>query len=163
MDQLHYGFEHQHKLFSYIATTSQLLRLAGRMSDLHNNQDNAVVDSGAQKKEATGKKRRASPPEKKRSFKKKLKREDEPTMDVSIIEASPAITAVKLFFFLAFYAIALPSIASIHQLVATKARPDVMRALVQQKMPSERPMRKTLREDSTILETSQRCSFCRIF
>ena len=84
-------------------------------------------------------------------------------MDVTIIEAPPTITAMKLLFLLAFHAISLPSIASLHQLVATKARPNVIRALLKQKMPFKRPMKKTLREDSTILEKSQKCPFYRIF
>ena len=138
LDQLHYGFEHQHRLFSYIATTSQLLRLAGRMSDLHNNQDNAVVDSGARKKEATGEKRRAPPPEKKGSSKKKLKREDEPTMDISIIEASPTITAVRLFVFLTLYAIPLPSIASTINLLPRRRAPmSCMRSYSRKCPPNE--------------------------
>ena len=55
-------------------------------------------------------------------------------MDVSIIKASPTITEVRLFSFLVFYATPISSMASLHQLVATKARPDVMHAHVQQTM-----------------------------
>ena len=67
-----------------------------------------------------------------------MKREDEPVepfepvVDVSFIKASPTTLASKLFSVLMFYAIPVPSMASLHQLVATKARPDIMHALVQE-------------------------------
>ena len=92
-----------------------------------------VVESATQKTKATGKKRKAAASAKKAS--KKMKREDEPVepvVDVSIIKASPTTLASKLFSVLMFYAIPFPSMASLHQLVATKARPDIMHALVQE-------------------------------
>ena len=118
-----------------------------------------VIESATQKTEATGKKRRAAASAKMGS--KKMKHEDEPVepvVDVSIIKASSTTLESKLFSVLMFYAIPVPSMASLHQLVATKAHPEMMHALVQQTMPSKRVLKKTLRKDPKTPEENQRWS-----